>query len=286
VRQPHPQRVRRGWRGPATAAVPNATTPLLRLLLLVPFLAAACGGGKESGAGATAGGQAAAAHQPQLLVFVFDRSGSIPDYKLDLARQLTDRRIGQLTFGDRIAALEVLQLSLSEPPRRWSQPVPDAEFPGQNMQRDSLSRVRFLKDASDYLRAFSDTAGRKSIAGTDLLSTLHDVASEVRAWPDDQATIYLFSDMMQANRQVNMESGPVPGPGWVKREAAAGKLPDLGGACVMVAGARTDTDLSQRVKAFWEAYFKATNAVLLDRNYTLRPVRLPEHPCQGAGGPA
>jgi hypothetical protein len=284
VRQPHPQRVRRGWCGPAQAAVPSATAPLLHLLLLVPLLVAACGGGKEAAGGAGGAGKGAAAPAHQLVVFVFDRSGSIADYKLELARQLTNQRIEELTFGDRIAALELLQLSLSEPPRRWSQPVPDAEFPGQRMERDSLSRVRFLKDAEDYLRAFSDTAGRGSIAATDILSTLHDVAAEVRAWPGYRSTIYLFSDMMQANRQVNMETGPIPGPGWVRREAAAGKLPDLGGACVMVIGARTDTDLSQRVKAFWDAYFKATNAVLLDRNYTLRPVRLPEHPCGGAGG--
>jgi len=283
VRQPHPPRVRRDWCGSATAAVPIATMPLLHLLLLVPFLLAACGGGKGSGAGADSAGKAAEARPHDLVVFVFDRSGSIPDYKLVLARQLADQRIEQLTFGDRIAALELLQLSLSEPPKRWSQPVPDAEFPGQNMARDSLTRVRFLKDAEDYLRTFSDTAGRRQITGTDILSTLHDAAAEVRGYPGFRATIYLFSDMMQANRQVDMEGGAVPGPQWVKKEAAAGKLPDLGGACVMVVGARTDTDLSQRVKAFWMAYFEATNAVLLDRNYTLRPVRLPEHPCEGAG---
>ncbi len=40
-----------------------------------------------------------------------------------------------------------------------------------------------------------------------------------------------------------------------------------------------DTDASQRVKRFWRDYFDATGAVMLDRNYTLRPVELPEHPC-------
>jgi hypothetical protein len=48
---------------------------------------------------------------------------------------------------------------------------------------------------------------------------------------------------------------------------------------VVVIGARVDTDLGQRVKAFWDDYFEATGATLLDRNYTLRPVTLPEHPC-------
>jgi len=243
---------------------------------------AGCGGG-QGAASSSAAGEAAGARTRQLVVFVFDRSGSIPDYKLELARRLTDQRISELTFGDRIAALEVLQLSLAEPPRRWSQPVPRREFPDRRSERDSVTLARFLTDAQDYLRAFSDTADRSGITGTDILSTLHDVAAEVRGWPGYRPVVYLFSDMMQANRQVNMERGEIPGREWVEREARAGTLPDLGGACVMVVGARVDTDEAQRVKAFWDAYFRATNAVLLDRNYALRPVRLPERPCEGAG---
>jgi len=217
------------------------------------------------------------------VIFVYDRSGSIPDYKLELARQLTDQRISEMHHDDRIAAMEVLQLSLAEPPKRWSQPVPAAEFPGRRTERDSLTLVRFLKDAQDYLRAFSDTADRRRIAGTDILSTLHDVGSEIHGWPGMHPVVYLFSDMMQANREVNMETGRIPGAEWVKRQAREGTLPDLGGACIMVVGARVDTDESQRVKDFWDAYFQATNAVLLDRNYALRPVRLPERPCAGPG---
>jgi len=52
--------------------------------------------------------------------------------------------------------------------------------------------------------------------------------------------------------------------------------------CIVVVGARTDTADGQRVKGFWKDYFDATGAILLDRNYSLRPVRLPEDACAGA----
>ena len=53
----------------------------------------------------------------------------------ELARQLTNNRIRKLDHGDRIAAHQLLQLSLEEPPRRWSETVPQREFTEQAMMR-------------------------------------------------------------------------------------------------------------------------------------------------------
>jgi hypothetical protein len=144
-----------------------------------------------------------------------------------------------------------------------------------------VTRARFLRDAEDYLVAFTDTLGRDSIDGTDLLSTLHDVGADLRAAKGRKAVLYIFSDMLQSNRTIDMEGlRKMPPGGWVERQEQAGTLPDLTGLCVVVVGARVDTEASQRVKKFWEEYFDATGAELLDRNYTLRPVTLPEHPCE------
>jgi len=71
----------------------------------------------------------------------------------------------------------------------------------------------------------------------------------------------------------------MPPSSWVDQESSKGTLPDLAGLCIVVIGARVDNDASQRVKNFWNEYFEATGASLIDRNYTLRPVILPEHPC-------
>ena len=71
----------------------------------------------------------------------------------------------------------------------------------------------------------------------------------------------------------------MPSANWVSRQKAAGTLPDLSGLCVVVVGARVDTNASQRVKQFWDEYFEATGARLEDANYMLRPVTLPEYPC-------
>jgi len=217
---------------------------------------------------------------PELVMFVFDRSTSIPDHTLSLARDLMERRIGQLEHGDRIAAMQLLQLSLAEPPQRWSQQIPHREVEEAEIARDSTMRARFLKDARAYLAAFSDTTGRDEINGTDILSTMHDVAAEIRPYSAHRRIMYLFSDMLQSNRTIEMEGlRAMPPSEWAENEAAEGKLPDLSGLCVFVVGARVDTDASQRVKQFWEEYFAITGAELLDQNYTLRPVELPARPC-------
>lgn len=238
-----------------------------------------CGTPEASSAGGEEGTELTRT-PPELVVFVYDRSTSISGSQLEIARQLTNERIRKLDHGDRIAAHEVLQLSLEESPQRWSETVPAREFTERKMASDSVSRTRFLQDAQDYLIAYTDSTDREDVAGTDILSTLHDVAADLRAAGGRQATLYLFSDMLQANRQMNMEGlARMPPSNWVEREKREGTLPDLGGLCVVVIGARVDTDAGQRVKAFWDEYFEATGATLLDRNYTLRPVTLPEHPC-------
>lgn len=233
--------------------------------------------------GTAAGGQDASEitrRPPQLVVFAYDRSTSISGHQLEIARQLTNERLRKLDHGDRIAAHQLLQLSLEEPPLRWSQDVPAREFQDQELARDSISRTRFLQDAQDYLIAFTDSTDRGKINGTDILSTLHDVAADLRAAKGRKAILYIFSDMLQSTRTVEMEGlRAMPPTNWVGREKAAGTLPDHTGLCVVVVGARVDTNASQRVKRFWEEYFEATGAILEDANYMLRPVTLPEYPC-------
>lgn len=247
----------------------------LAALLLSPFL------------GACSGGEAADvpedAEPKELVVFVYDRSTSLPDHTLEMARQLTRERLDKLGHGDRIAAVQVLQLSLAEPPRRWSQQVPEREYTGAAIRADSASRARFLENVKIYLEPFSDPDDRNDITGTDLLSTMHDVAEELRPYRDRRATLYLFSDMLQSTREMEMERLQRMPPGnWVSDMKSRERLPELSGLCVVVVGARVDTEAGQKVKAFWEEYFEATGATLLDENYMLRPVELPTHPCPGA----
>jgi hypothetical protein len=239
-----------------------------------------------AGVGACAGGAAADSDSADdlsgLAMFVFDRSMSIEDYQLELARKLANERISTLKHGDHVAAFQVLQLSLAEPPRRWSQPVPDREFDGREIARDSITLARFLRDTRDYLRPFSEPADRDNITGTDLLSTLHDIGEEARAHPMHAPTLYLFSDMLQSNRTVDMEGlRRMPRSGWIEAAAANGMLPDLRGLCVVVVGARVDMESSQQIKQFWLDYFEATGATLLEENYLYRPVSLPSDPCPG-----
>lgn len=282
--------VARGAAGTAPGVAPRGASAARRsgaggLLLGIVAAALLLAGGCRGGTAADTTSAAGETEDPrELVIFVYDRSTSIPNHSLALAQTLVNQRIDALEHGDRIAALQLLQLSLAEPPKRWSQSVPEREWENREISRDSIARARFVQDAKAYLRGFADTTGRQHIDGTDILSTLHDVAAELRAYPDHRATLYLFSDMLQSNRTIDMEGlRRMPSPDYVAEASAEGKLPDLTGLCVVVVGARVDTDAAQRVKRFWSEYFEVTGARLLDENYMLRPVRLPLDPC-GSGG--
>jgi hypothetical protein len=245
---------------------------------LVLLVAAGCGGSDAP----PSGEGAAADRTPLQLVLVFDRSTSITLEELELYDRLAAQKLNELSHGDRVAAIELLQLSLEETPHRWAQRVPEREFQNREMQRDSVSRARFVQDARDYLRRFTAPEDRDNFMGTDILSTLFDVAEEVRAFPNHRTTVVLFSDMLQATQEMNMEGLiRMPPANWISQRAAQDRLPDLSGACVVVVGARTDTAAGQQVKEFWEEYFEATGATFLDRNYSYRPVQIPADPCPG-----
>lgn len=220
------------------------------------------------------------AEPADLLIFVFDRSTSVRAHELEHARGLTRDRLRTLDFGDRIVALELLRHQLDEEPVRWSQRVPSREFADRTLPSDSVSKARFIRDVTEYVRAFGDPEDRDDIDGTDILSTLHLVASEIAAEPSARATLYLFSDMLQANRSLNLE-GPAPGagPSWIQEQDSLGALPDLRGLCVIVVGALEDSPRTRHARDFWKEYFHRTGAVLEDAHYTYRPVRLPEGGC-------
>lgn len=254
--------------------------PTFFMCLAACAVAASCGGPPEGTATTAGASDGSPKSRPELVVFVYDRSTSISGYQLELARQLTNERIRKLDHGDRIAAHQILQLSLSEPPLRWSQTVPKKEWDSQQMVRDSVTRVRFLRDAQDYLVTFTDTLNRGDINGTDILSTMHDVAADLLAGGNRSATMYVFSDMLQSNRTIDMEGlNRMPSANYVEAEKDKGTLPDLTGLCIVVVGARVDNAASQRVRRFWDEYFEATGAVLMDRNYIHRPVSLPAPAC-------
>ena len=119
---------------------------------------------------------AEAARTPDHVLFVFDRSGSIKPETLARGKELMDARIAALTHGDQLTVMELLQRSLAEPPKRWSQAIPQRDRPDMVLPGDSVSRVRFLRDAVTLLGSFADSTDRQQIQGTDILSTLHDIA--------------------------------------------------------------------------------------------------------------
>ena len=254
--------------------------PALAAAVLLAWTGSACTDLPDTAAEPS--GRPTPAHD--LMVFVFDRSSSMKPHEVAHAHELVRERVAHLGWGDRIVALQMLEHTLDEKPVRWAQDAPEPEFPGRTLPSDSVSRARFVRDVADYLDTFAQDGDGGPIEGTDILSTMHLVASELRADPDAHATLYLFSDMLQVSAALNMErAAPPPGERWAQTQDSLGSLPDLRGLCVVVIGALDDTASGRSVRDFWKAYFRTAGAMLENANYSYRPVRLPSRPCGSPG---
>lgn len=224
--------------------------------------------------------------EPKIVVLIYDRSSSIRTHELEHFRTLTRGILEQVRAGDRLVALEVLQLERAEAPHRWALDLPpeDPASPRSGPRRDTEERARLARlrsDAATWLDRFTDGEERGALLGTDLLSTLQDAAEEIGAFSGDRPSVLiLFSDMQQATREMNLEGAVrMPPDGWILDQAREGLLPDLEGTCVLVAGARSDTAPGARVLQFWSDYFDAAGGRHPREWWGYRPPRLRLEDC-------
>lgn len=96
---------------------------------------------------------------------------------------------------------------------------------------------------------------------TDLLAMLQRAADYAHGAGGRRTTLLLVSDMLNATAELNMErAGGVPDPAWIAQRQADGRVPDLRGVCVVVAGADVSSARGVAVRDFWRAYFEAAGA--------------------------
>lgn len=252
---------RRGPEARPPSSVPAAWPAALGALLLLAAVAA-CAGSRRGVDRAPA----------NTVAFLFDRSSSVDGRLLLSARELTRRRLGALTPGDRLMVWSLDGDELES--RSWR--VPEAGPEGEG----------FLGEVRERVVAVTDTAPYERRPGTKLLRALEELAEEIEHSPETGTVVYLFSDMLQVGSGLNFEAPDSEAPrAWVSEKTAAGDLPDLRGLCVVVVGPREDTVRDRNVRAFWEAYFRAAGADLAPENYAARMSRLPESPCPSPPGP-
>jgi hypothetical protein len=199
-----------------------------------------------------------------VLVFV-DVSASVKDFAV--YRDAWAKIVASLQPGDRLVLAQISDRTYTD-----FRPLLDCEMPRFSYWRDN--RLVYDKERQALEASFA-TALDRSLHGprskrTDIFGALQE-AEKIFKGDHRPGTLILLSDMLEDAEAYNFEKQRFT-DGFVHKAIADavrdGRLPDLSGATVYVAGASAHTaSRAQDVQKFWLAYTKAANGRLSRENY-------------------
>jgi len=196
-----------------------------------------------------------------------DISGSRTKTDLDESRKLLDDLIDRLQAGDRLTLIEVYQGG-REPARQWSDSIRSPRNAGEPTGSDRRRVDDFKAVARMQTSILFDSARAKGIQSTDIFGTLSRAADYAMASRNRPTTLLLLSDMINETREVRMTSEEgIPSASWIRNRAAAKRIPQLRGVCVVVAGADVSSARGAAIREFWNKYFEAAGAHVSADNY-------------------
>jgi len=180
---------------------------------------------------------------------------------------LLEDLIGCLQGGEHLAMIEVYQGG-REPARQWSCSIRSPRKKGEL----TASERRRVEDFRDIARIQTsilfDSVRAKGIQTTDIFGTLTRAADYAKASRKRATTLLLLSDMMNETPEVRMTTREgIPGDSWIRQRAAAQRIPQLRGVCVVVAGAHVSSARGAAIRDFWNKYFVAAGTRVAPDNY-------------------
>lgn len=199
-----------------------------------------------------------------LLVFV-DVSASVKDFAI--YRDAWAKIVAGLQPGDRLILAQI-----SDRTYTGFRPLLDYEIPRYSPWRDN--KLVYEKQCKALQATFATTLDRSlnvpRAQRTDIFGALLE-AEKVFKGDRRQGTLILLSDMLEDSGTYNFEKQHFTDAfreQVIADAARGGRLPDLAGAEVYVAGASAqDTGRACDVQKFWLAYVKAANGKLSRENY-------------------
>ena len=214
--------------------------------------------------GATSGCSAPDPAQSKVVLVFVDVSGSVKD--ADVYRQAWSTIADRLDGGDRILLGRIGTETFT-----GFKPVVDLVLPVFTMSDNRLQFNARLEEVQTEITAALDLALEAPPARhTDILNTLL-LAQKVFEGDPRRKVLVLLSDMIEDSPAYNFDRSEVT-PAFttqvIEERAADGRLPDLDGAAVYVAGASARTaERALAVQDFWFAYITAAGGRLENRHY-------------------
>ena len=206
-------------------------------------------------------------NQGRSYIVGIDISGSRTRNELDESKKLLDALIDRLQAGDRLTLIEVYQGG-KEPARQWSDSIRTPRKAGQLTASDKR-RVEDFKDiARIQTSILFDSLRTKEIHATDIFGTLARAADYAKASRNRGTTLLLLSDMINETPDVRMTSRQdIPDDRWIRHLAAAKRVPQLRGVCIVIAGADVSSARGAAIREFWDKYFEAAGTHVSSDNY-------------------
>jgi len=209
-------------------------------------------------------------------VFIFsviDVSGTTTDERSAYASDFT-MILDQMQGGDTLWADAITESSLATAriPIRAEFPPYSAFASNEDDYPKQLSTQKAALRAKVEQWITTQKTPRTTILDAMLLAQKVFLGEKARA--ASRRMLVIFSDMLEDDGQYRfdrMNLSPAVIQQILQREKAAGRVADLRGVTVYVAGATADKKLDRRkiqqVEAFWRAYFLAAGTELKDERY-------------------
>ena len=196
-----------------------------------------------------------------------DISGSRTKTELEESRKLLDDLIDRLEAGDHLTLIEVYQGG-RQPARQWSDSIRAPRKEGELTGSDRRRLDDFKAIARIQTSILFDSVRAKEIQSTDIFGTLARASDYAFASKNRPTTLLLLSDMINETPAVNMTSrADIPDDSWIRHLAAAKRIPQLRGVCVVVAGADVSSARGAAIREFWDKYFEAAGTHVSPDNY-------------------
>jgi len=206
-------------------------------------------------------------NQGHAYIVGIDISGSRTHGELEESRKLLDGLIDRLEPGDRLTLIEVYQGG-REPARQWSDSIRTPKKKGELTGSDRRRVDDFKAIARIQTSVLFDSVRAREIQSTDIFGTLARAADYAQASRNRPTTLLLLSDMINETPDVRMTSRQeIPSDGWIRHLAAARRIPELRGVCVVVAGADVSSARGAAVRDFWGKYFEAAGTRVAQDHY-------------------
>ncbi|GLC27757.1 hypothetical protein [Roseisolibacter agri] len=236
---------------------------VLTSALVAALTGSACSTSRaESDVGApdTTTSTASAVRPSRLYIVGVDVSGSLTPTRRQEGRDLVNSLVGQLTFGDRLTIVETYR-SRSDSAGQWTDDAPMARNANAPSGNEKRRLAQFQQRARMMAEGFFEPDPARPVLSTDILALLQRASDYAHSARDRRTTLLLVSDMLNATHTLNMEkAGGIPDAGWVADAKSQGRLPDLKGVCVVVAGADVSSPRGIAAREFWRRYLTASGA--------------------------